>query len=229
MIIIYLAQVGKDKFGKAGRPMDMPILPSLKLKLQDSRQFYHKMYRYSIKVVTAIFITWLSPRSMGVSGTEAQKKQLSEKSFTLLSLHNEHTWASSLFLTERTEEKDQICWRNKKMSRTGNQLLSNLVYKREHDSSPEQHPTMAENINKAIALSWSQRPMPHPLTSCRLADMIWPGPVALCQYSGCGYLAFHQLIFWCLGSGKAACKERNESFFMPVKNQGKQSKRGKQK
>lgn len=172
MIIIYLAQVGKDKFGKAGRPMDMPILPSLKLKLQDSRQFYHKMYRYSIKVVTAIFITWLSPRSMGVSGTEAQKKQLSEKSFTLLSLHNEHTWASSLFLTERTEEKDQICWRNKKMSRTGNQLLSNLVYKREHDSSPEQHPTMAENINKAIALSWSQRPLPHPLTSCRLADMI---------------------------------------------------------
>ena len=40
MIIVYLDEIGKDKFGMAGGPKDMP----LKLKLQDSGQFYHKMY-----------------------------------------------------------------------------------------------------------------------------------------------------------------------------------------
>ena len=53
MIIVYLDEVGKDEFEMGGGPMYMP----LKLKLQDSGQFYHKMSWYSIKVLTVIFIT----------------------------------------------------------------------------------------------------------------------------------------------------------------------------
>lgn len=56
-------QEGKINLERQGGPMDMAVLSSLKLKLWDAGQFYFKVHRCNIKVLTAVFIIWLAPGS----------------------------------------------------------------------------------------------------------------------------------------------------------------------
>ena len=58
-------------------PMVMAILPPLKLRLQDSGQYY--VHRHSIKMSTAVFIIGFSSGIIEISGPKALKMQLLKK------------------------------------------------------------------------------------------------------------------------------------------------------
>lgn len=147
----------------------------LKLKLQDSGQFYHKMSWYSIKVLTVIFITQFRWESLILRPRKfSYLKKASPFSPSIVSTLGLH-----LYSLQQMEEKEHISIyveEVKEMRRTTNQLFGNWVYQSEHNSFPEKQPIMAENINKSTSLPQSWSPLPYPLTSCGLDDLAWSGP-----------------------------------------------------
>lgn len=120
MIIVYLDEVGKDEFEMGGGPMYMP----LKLKLQDSGQFYHKMSWYSIKVLTVIFITQFRWESLILRPRKfSYLKKASPFSPSIVSTLGLH-----LYSLQQMEEKEHISIyveEVKEMRRTTNQLFGN--------------------------------------------------------------------------------------------------------
>lgn len=119
----------------------------------------------------------------------------------------------NLFLTERTEEKDQVCWRREKDKQTRKQPLGPWYTKVNmipFCTSKHGQKTSTKLLPLAGAGGSPPGSGPHLPTYGRSADPAWPTrPFANTLVVTA--LAFHQLISWWLGSSKATKHKENKS------------------
>lgn len=118
--------------------------------------------------------------------------QLSKESFTLFSLHCEHTWASSYSL-QREQRRKTICAEKvKRMRGTAKQPHGNWYSKVSVVHFPSSTQSWAENIRRSRC-PWLELEGPPCALDCILPQLpaghlIQAGlaPRAPCQCSGCG-------------------------------------------
>lgn len=174
-------------------------------------------------MLTAVFIPRFNSRNMASSGPEARKMQLSEESFTLFSLHWEHTWASSCSL-QREQRRKTICAEEvKRMRGTGKQPHGNWYSKMNGVHFPSSTQPWAENI-RGSHCPWLGLEGPPCALDCILprlpaGRLIQPGlaHMALRQCSGWDYPGIPPTHFMVFGFQQSSMKEssskqRSESF-----------------